>query len=117
MDIRLVGIGQEMQELMTSTVEQKTDTEVQEILENVTKEKDDKQLKKACQEVESYMIYRLFKQMKQSTTWGERLIPKGDYEEVFEDFLTKTQAEEMTKAGGIGLADMMYQQLSRQVKA
>lgn len=112
MEIRSINIGQEMQSLMSTTIEQKTDVDFKEVLEQATQKQDDKQIREACEEVENYMIYQLFKQMKKSTTWGERLIPKGDFEETFEDYLTQYQAKEMTKAGGIGLADMMYKQLS-----
>ncbi len=113
MEIRSINIGQEMQKLMTTTIDEKTNIDFKEVFEQATKEKDNEKIKEACEEVESYMIYQLFKQMKKSTTWGETLIPKGDYEQVFEDYLTKSQTEEMVKAGGIGLADMMYKQLSR----
>lgn len=82
------------------------------VLENAVASKDDVQLKEACEQVETYMLTTIFKQMKQSTEMGERLIEKGDYEEMFEDQMIEEQCKNMVKSGGIGLADMMYRQMS-----
>lgn len=95
------------------TKEANKSNQFQEVLEKAMTEKDDKKLKEACQEVEAYMLSSLFKQMKQSTEMGERLIPKSDYEEMFEEQLIDEQCKSMTKAGGIGLADSMYKQMTR----
>lgn len=84
----------------------------EETLQNAIQSKDDKKLKEACEQVETYMITSIFKQMKKSTELGERLLPKGDYEEMFEDYMIEEQCKNLTKAGGIGLADMMYKQMS-----
>lgn len=75
--------------------------------------KNEDEIKKACEEVEVYMISQIFKQMKQSTKLGEELIPKGDYEVMFEDYMIEEQAENMVKAGGMGLAKMMYESMTR----
>lgn len=94
------------------TTKENKAADFQEALEHATKEQDDKALREACEEVETYMLSTIFKQMKASTDMGERLVPKGDYEEQFEDFLIDEQCKIMTKSGGIGLADMMYKQMS-----
>lgn len=80
-------------------------------------QQDHKKLKEACEQVETYMITSIFKQMKKSTEMGERLIPKGDYEEMFEDYMIEEQCKYLTQAGGIGLADMMYKQMSTGTQA
>ena len=59
------------------------------------------------------MLTSIFKQMKASTKIGETLVEKGDYEEMFEDYLVEEQCKQMTEAGGIGLAKMMYEQMSK----
>ncbi len=81
-------------------------------LAQAVQNQDDKALKEACEEVETYMLTTLFKQMKASTKMGETLIEKGDYEETFEDFLVEEQCKQMVQVGGIGLADMMYKQMA-----
>lgn len=82
-------------------------------LESAVKSKDDTALMDACKEVETYMISSIFKQMKQPTESDESLIPKGDYEKMFESDMIDDMAKNMTNAGGIGLAKMMYEQMSR----
>lgn len=70
------------------------------------------ELREACKQVEHYMLTSIMKQMKKSIEIGEPLIPKGDYEEMFEDQLVEAQCQEFVEAGGIGLAEMMYQQMT-----
>lgn len=84
----------------------------EEALQTALESNDDKKLKEACEQVETYMLKSIFKQMKKSTELGERLLPKGDYEEMFEGYMIDEQCKNLTKAGGIGLADMMYKQMS-----
>ncbi|MGL4738621.1 MAG: rod-binding protein [Cellulosilyticaceae bacterium] len=82
-------------------------------LENAVKNQDDQALLEACQDVESYMISTIFKQLKQSTESDDPLIAKGDYEKMFESNMIDDMASNMTKAGGMGLAKMMYEQMKR----
>lgn len=81
-------------------------------LQEVQHTKDEEAIKKACKEVEAYMLSTILKQMKASINMGEELIPKGDYEKMFESYLSDEQAKQMTEAGGIGLADMMFKQMT-----
>ena len=97
-------------------VQQGKDAEVsfEQLLEKAQLDKDDETLKEACREMEAYFIQHLYKTMKTSTQLGEGIIPKGQHEEVFEDMLIEEQSKEATKAGGIGLADMLYKQLTKE---
>ena len=77
--------------------------------------KESESLKKACEQVEIYFLSEVLKQA-QKTTWEDEenaLIPKGDYEKTFEDFLTQERAAMITKQQSIGLAEVLYKQLSR----
>lgn len=93
---------------------QDTEESFEKLLQKAQSEKDNEQLKEACREMEAYFIQQLYKTMKTSTQLGEGIIPKGQYEETFEDMLIEEQSKEATKAGGIGLADMLYKQLSKE---
>lgn len=81
-------------------------------LEEKLQTKDTQELKKACDTMEQYMLSQIFKQMKASTKLGEGIIEKGDYEETFESFYVQEIANEMVKAGGIGLSKMMLENLT-----
>lgn len=78
--------------------------------------KDDIKLKEACKEFESYFINYIFKQMQNSVysiNNGEGLIKRSQGEEIFTEMLNEQYSEKATEQGGIGLADMMYKQLSQ----
>jgi flagellar protein FlgJ len=79
-----------------------------------TGETKEAQLKEACQNFEAVFISKLWQQMKQS-------VPKEGYlhskqEDSYMAMFDRDFAEKMAKAGGIGLADMIYAQLSEKLK-
>ncbi len=82
------------------------------ILEKASKEKDEKALHKAAEDFESVFIKMMLDSMRK-TIDKNGLIPKSHGEEIFESMLDQTYAERLANAGGIGLADMMYKELSQ----
>ena len=73
------------------------------------------QLKKACQNFEAVFIGKLWKQMKST-------VPKEGYlhskqEDNYMAMFDREFSEKMAQAGGIGLSDMIYAQLSEKLKA
>lgn len=74
----------------------------------------EKELRKACQDFEAVFISKLWQGMKST-------VPKEGYlhskhEEQYLSMFDKEFAETMSRAGGIGLADMIYDQLSQKLK-
>ena len=72
------------------------------------------QLKKACQNFEAVFIGKLWQQMKST-------VPKEGYlhskqEDSYMAMFDREFSEKMAQAGGIGLADMIYSQLSEKLK-
>jgi peptidoglycan hydrolase FlgJ len=67
-----------------------------------------KRLHKACQEFESIMTNYLLKSMRESVMKAEDP-DKG--RETYESMLDEKLAGEMSKSGGQGLSDLLYQQL------
>jgi flagellar protein FlgJ len=70
---------------------------------------DEKALKKACQDFEAIFIGQLWKQMRET-------LPKEGYlhskeEDFYMGMFDHELAKKMSSAGGIGLGDMLYQQL------
>ena len=112
MDISSINLGNTLTSQLQLQKVQGEGKDFETVLSEAVENKDDKALKEACKEIEQYMLSSIFKQMKASTQTGEGLIEKGDYEEMFEDYLVDEQCKTMCEAGGVGLADMMYKQLS-----
>lgn len=91
-------------------------TEMDGLRKNLSGAEPDKlaKLKKACQNFEAVFIGKLWEQMKQS-------VPKEGYlhskqEDSYMSMFNRDFSEKMAQAGGIGLADMIYAQLSRKLK-
>ncbi|MDN5323922.1 MAG: peptidoglycan hydrolase FlgJ [Clostridia bacterium] len=74
-------------------------------------EEDDKKLKEACQQFESIFINHMISRMRATIPEGG-LFGKSQGEEIFQDMLDEKYAEKISEAGGIGLAEILYEQLA-----
>lgn len=81
------------------------------ILEKAKNEKDSKKLEQACRDLEGVFVSMIFKQMNNSVEKGG-LIDEGYAGGIYRDMLTEKYAEEATKGNGIGIAKMLFKQLS-----
>jgi len=83
-------------------------------LESAINEKNNKKLHAACQELESVFINKVLDSMLQS-------IPRGEFTghsfatETFESMLYTEYARSMSKTGSLGIAEVIYKQLSGQM--
>lgn len=84
-----------------------------------TKTKDDAQLKKTCQDFESIFINMMFKEMRNSVQKSDVFSDgndNGNAMDTYQGMLDEEYSKEISKRG-IGLADVMYKQLSKEEKA
>ena len=77
---------------------------------------DDKALRSACAEFESYFLYVMLKEMRKTINKSDSLF-YSHTEEIFQGLLDEEYGKSLAKAGGIGLADMMYKQMKLQQTA
>lgn len=77
----------------------------------LTPEQKEKRLREACEGFESIFIQKMWQQMR-ATLPQNGLLHSRD-EKMWQDMYDQELAKSMASAGGIGLADMMYEQLSR----
>ncbi len=82
--------------------------------DNAIENGQDKELKEACVQFESYFLSMMFKSMRKTTVSNGGIFGKSNAEKIFQDMLDEQMTDKMAKEGGIGLADMMYKQLSKQ---
>jgi len=74
----------------------------------------DRKLWDVCVEAESLFVSKMLKEMRKT-------VPKGDFlhggfaEEIFEDMLYDEYSLQMSRNANLGLAKMMYEELSRRV--
>ena len=74
----------------------------------------EKKLRESCEGFESIFIQKMWEQMR--ATIPESGFLKGREEKFWQSMYDQELAKTMASAGGIGLADMMYEQLSRSLR-
>ncbi len=78
---------------------------------------DDEELKEACEQFEEYFINLMFKEMDKTIMKDDSedsIFKESQAESYFKDFLYEEYSKSMTQAGGIGLAQQMYDQMQQQ---
>jgi len=96
--------------------EQTKTSSFESILNQAVENKDKQELKEACKQFESYFVGYIFKQMQNSVysiNQGNSFVNRSQGEEIFTEMLLEEYSNTAANHGGIGLADMMYKQLSR----
>lgn len=78
-------------------------------------EKQRDELRKACQGFESYFLNMMFREMRKTVPKDE-LFGESNAMDIFRDMHDTEVMENVAKSGGIGIADMMYKQLSPQIE-
>lgn len=78
--------------------------------------KEDKELKKVTEEFESIFLKMMIDSMDKTINRENNPFFGGKSEEIFRDMLNQERASSMSKSGGIGLAEVLYRQLSDKIK-
>lgn len=76
--------------------------------------KNEKELKSVCQEFEGIFLKMMYNQMK-ATVSKSSLLEESAGREIFDTLLDDELVKEASKTGRLGLADMLYKQLSKQL--
>ncbi len=114
----VTGISPQNLATINETKKSNVETEnFKQILDNAMQNGDDKELKEACVEFESYFLNMMFKSMKKTVVSSGGIFEKSNAQKMFEEMLDEELTKKMANTGGIGLADMMYKQMSRQNNA
>ena len=71
----------------------------------------DKKLRSVCKEMESVFINYMLTQMR-ATVPKSSLLGHSSQQDILYSMLDEEQSKNMANAGGIGIADMLYRQLS-----
>ena len=71
------------------------------------------QIRLAAEAFESYFLQIMFREMRRTTLDEGGLFPRSNAERIFTDMLDEEIAKSAAAGRGIGLADMIYQQMTR----
>lgn len=74
--------------------------------------KNDQGLKEACKEFETILLEQMLQSMRKTVN-KSGLMQGGMAEDIFEDMLYEQYARKMSNSANLGLADMLYKQLSQ----
>lgn len=85
---------------------------IQNKLNKSYKSENDKELLDACREFEAIFTHTLLKEMRATVTDGG-LTEKSSAREMFEDMYDEEISKEMAKSDGIGIAKMLYEQMTQ----
>ena len=84
--------------------------------ENQSGEKQSEGLKQLCQDFEAIFIHSLFKEMRE-TIPDEGYLEKSQGAEWFQDIMDMEAARSMARKGGLGLAQMIYENFQSAAQA
>ncbi|MCD6310233.1 MAG: rod-binding protein [Candidatus Eremiobacteraeota bacterium] len=80
-----------------------------------SRKQEDAKLKDACQQFETLFLSQLFTQMRKSIP-KTKLFGEGRDEEMMSSMLDQERAKVWAQTGGIGLANLLYQQMRTTIK-
>lgn len=111
--MQIAGIGSSSMMNNLDSVQAKAKGDFAEYLAQETgkaqQAKDDAKLKKTCQDLESVFLNIMMTNMRK--TVDKSKLVDSSQEETITSMLDAEMTKNMAKAGGIGLADMLYRQL------
>lgn len=73
---------------------------------------DKDRLAKTARDFEAIFVQQVFKEMRKTIPEGG-LLPRGQAEDIYFDMQDMEAAKQLARQGGIGLADMMLEQLQK----
>ena len=108
------GLSGYYSDIYTNAASNQTAESVKNSLSSVNAATSDAELMDACKQFESYFVEQMFKEM-----W--KTIPESEFSsgstnsmvDFYKDEMIKTIAEDSTEQNGLGLAQMLYEQMKR----
>jgi len=88
----------------------------QHIVNEAASTQGDKELKEACKGFEAMFLSMMYKEMR-ATVPENTLFGESNGQKIFMDMRDNELMKNVAESGGLGLADLMYRQLSPQIRA
>jgi flagellar protein FlgJ len=70
-------------------------------------------IRHAAEEFESFFLQKMFRAMRSTTLNENSFVPMSSAETIFTEMLDEEVSRSAAAAGGIGLADMIYRQMTK----
>ena len=101
---------------MLKDAEHKAAAASQHVVNKAAESKRDKELKDACKGFEAMFLSMMYREMR-ATVPENTLFGESNGQKIFMDMRDSELMKNVAESGGLGLADLMYRQLSPQIKA
>lgn len=111
MNVKGIALNNDINTVMTKAQADKAE-QLKKNLETGSKSGEDKDLKKVAQDFESIFINMMLKTMRSTVVEGG-FIEKSFGTKAYESMLDEEMSKEMSKSGGLGIAEMVYKSLVR----
>jgi flagellar protein FlgJ len=86
------------------------------VVNEAPKDQQDKELKEACKGFEAMFLNMMYKQMR-ATVPTDTLFGESNAKKIYQEMHDEKLMDSIADGGGVGLADMLYKQLSREASA
>lgn len=97
-----------------STIGGSSSVEAGSLTDNIKNASSDEEMLEACKSFESYMLEQMYKSMEATVEKDEEDEGSNEYTNMFGDTLYQKYAEATVEAGGIGIAQMLYESMKNQ---
>jgi len=79
-------------------------------------EADRAEIRQAAEMFEAYFLQMMFREMRRTNFDEDGFIPRSNAERIFTEMMDETISDKAAAQGGFGLADMIYQQMTRDLE-
>lgn len=118
--MQISGLGAEAKLKATNAIDSKQDTaefaaKLEKAAAAIQGDKEKAKLKEVCKDMEAVYLNLMLSKMR-ATVPKSKLMGDSSQEELFQSLLDSEMTKNLAKSGGMGLADMLYKQLSREAE-
>ena len=103
-------------EAVLKDLQKKAKVTASHVVNEEAKSQQDKELKEACKGFEAMFLNMMYKQMR-ATVPTDDLFGDSNAKKIYQEMHDEKLMDGIAQGGGVGLADMLYKQLSREASA
>lgn len=112
--MEISGLGNIYQEYLTKQTEDAQTEKVKDTLSKDYATATEAELMDACKQFEAYFLEQVFKQMEKTVPKNEEMSgPTSTLVDYFKDAARQEMASQATEREGLGIAQMLYEQMKR----
>lgn len=99
---------------LSAQIDENNSEDFQSILESAIESGTSEEIRKAAVEMEGFFIGAMMKEMRKTVPEPQGIFKRSSAEIMMTEMLDQQMAMDIAESGGIGLSDMLYEQLSKE---